>query len=279
MTTVSSNPFTITVTQQNGGISGLEFPSNGDPTDAFVAFQFHDPHLDGLPLFGPAGQGTTYIYKYRPRRQSGYYTVFFYSRGDGGVATSTSSYYGAHPYPYQPGGPDSANHVWEIAMRGDNVYTSAGAGTTHSLVYDEWRTVALRVVRNGPDSKTATLWVNLPSQADRDVIVKTITASGWGESPEPSPKLTFGDAPWYASLPWKHERLSGILRGLKVFNKALSTADILSEAASEELVTSEGQQNIWYHKPNPKPNDLLCDAGTGREPVWAESTTASLWTP
>jgi hypothetical protein len=146
-------------------------------------------------------------------------------------------------------------------------------------VDDEWRTVALRVVRNGPSSKTATLWVNLPSQADRDVISATITDSGWGENPEPSPKITFGDAPWHERLSYKNERLSGILRGLKIFNKALSTADILSEAASEAIVTPAGQQNIWYHKPNPKPNDLLCDAGTGREPSWAESAKAGLWTP
>lgn len=278
MTKASSNPFSITVSKATSQpISGLNFPSNGDATDAFVAFQFLNPHLDGLPLFGPGGQGATYIYRYLPRSQAGYYTVFFHSRGDGGVASPSASYCGAHPYPLS--GASDTNHVWEIAAAGDNTYTQQGPPNRASVVYNSWRTVILRVVRNSSNSKTFTLWIDAPSTRPQDMLEATITQVGWGESTAPSPALTFGDAPWHESLPWKHERLSGILRGIKIFNIALSDADILAEATSESIATSAGQSNIWYLKPNPTPGDLRCDAGTGREPRWAESTTASLWTP
>jgi len=87
--------------------------------------------------------------------------------------------------------------------------------------------------------------------------------------------LTVGDSPWYAF--YQHERLSGVVRGFKFFNKVLSEADTLSEAASDILVTSAGLANIWWKKINPTPDDLLCEAGTGRNPVWAEATKAALW--
>ena len=74
----------------------------------------------------------------------------------------------------------------------------------------------------------------------------------YGEINPPSPALTFGDSPWYASF--QHERLSGVLRGIKIFNKVLSESDMLAEAAADTLVTNEGQANIWYMNINPTPN-------------------------
>ena len=83
-------------------ITGLNFPSNGDsPSTAFVAFQFLNPQNQGLPIWGPNGAGVTYIWKYKPRQQLGYYVTLWWSENgnflwDNG---SSNTYYGAHPYP------------------------------------------------------------------------------------------------------------------------------------------------------------------------------------
>ena len=58
--------------------TGLVFPSNGQtPADETVRFKFVNPHLNGLPIYGPGGAGLTYIFKVRPKQQTGYYTTFF----------------------------------------------------------------------------------------------------------------------------------------------------------------------------------------------------------
>lgn len=260
----------------DGEIAGLDFPSNGDdPADAFVAAQIVDPQLDGLPIWGPDGAGTTWIWKIVPRHQTGYYVTFWWSDGSGGFlwdGGQANSYYGAHPYP--DGGAGGETHDWEIATDygGDYRDTRLGYGQYKAVVYDQWYTQALRVTRNPDGTKTLVFYTELPSVADGDVIEVPLSA-GYGEIDPPSPMITLGDSPWYAS--YQHERLSGVLRHLKIFDRVLSEDEMLIEADQEE-VSAPG---IWYRKIDPRPDDLLCDSGTGREFVWADpQNTAALWT-
>jgi hypothetical protein len=259
------------------GSTGLTFPSNGDaPSNAFVAFQFLNPNLDGLPIWGPGGAGTTYLWKIMPRQQTGYYVTFWWSNNgsflwDGGTA---NSYYGAHPYPTS-GSVSGTTHWWEIATDYGADKFATRAGINKLVVKDRWYSQALRVMRNSDGTKTLVFYTELPSTADADVIEWTVPST-YGETNPPSPALTVGDSPWYASF--QHERLSGIVRGFKFFNRVLSEADTVAEAGSDALVTSAGQANIWWKKINPTPDDLVCEAGTGRTPAWAETTKATLWT-
>lgn len=257
---------------------GWNFPSNGDsPSGAFVAFQFANPQSNGLPFKGPSNQGVTFLWKYMPRQQAGYYVVPWYSRNDGQFnEPTTDPYYGAHPYP-QGGGSGTTTHDWEIAAE-NNDYTNTLSGSPKLVVKDQWYSQALRVTHNsGPNTLTLRFYTSLPSTANGDIIEHE-TAAGYGDASITSPAITFGDSPWYALF--QHERLSGILRGVKLFSKALTEADIISEAASDSLVTSEGQANIWWKKSNPQSvDDLTCDAGTGRTFVWADAANkATLWT-
>jgi hypothetical protein len=249
--------------------TGLDFPSgltsSGDP---YIAFQFLNPQNDGLPFAGPGNQGCTYIWKYRPRQQTGYYSQFWWSQNDGHF---THDYYGPPPYPDPP--PTGTAHNWEIsAERGDDQITEAG--DEHDVVYDVWHTQAFRVVHNGNNTVTLRFWITLPSNAPHDII-EDITDVGYGDVTPPSPALTWGDNPWFPDF--GHERLSGIVRGIKIFNIALSDQDIFDEAASESLVTANGIANIWYMKINPTPDNMLCEAGTGRTPTWASATKPTLW--
>ena len=256
----------------------LRFPSNGDtPSNAFVALQFLNPHSNGLPIWGPGSGasrlGVTYIWRIKTRQQTGYYVTFWWSNDgsflwDGG---SSNTYVGAHPYP-QSGDNTGTTHWWEIAgmaSGADNLNTLSGSPKT--VVHDTWYTQALRITVNGDGSKTARFYTALSSVANGDVISAS-AASGWGETNPPSPALTFGDSPWYASF--QHERMSADLAWMKIFAADLGETDMLTEAADGSAIkTSAGASNVWYHKRGfATVDDLTCDAGTGRAFSWADAS-------
>jgi hypothetical protein len=275
----ASRSATVTVDEASA-LQGLSFPSNGDaPADAFVAFQFANPQNNGLPLWGPSGQGATYMWKYRPRQQNGYYVTFWWSRGDGHFDGYNSGFYGGHPYPNDgvsvPPLTSVGTHNWEIATWAQDIQQTR-AGSNKRVIKDVWYTQALKVVRNSANSKTLTFYTALPSTANGDVIEYTVTDPGYGETVPPSPMITFGDSPWYPD--YQHERLSGVIRHIKIFNIALSEGDILAEADADTLVTPTGQANVWYMNINPTPDDITDKSGRGHNPVWAGPERAQLWT-
>src|SRR5512139_3730409 len=85
----------------NGGPRyALDFPSNvtgGDQSAPFVALQYDDPHLNGLPFAGPSNAGVTYMWRVKHRAQTGYYVTLWWSQGNGGF-TPDHQYVGGHPY-------------------------------------------------------------------------------------------------------------------------------------------------------------------------------------
>jgi hypothetical protein len=274
-----SQSTTVTVTAAGTTATGLNFPSNGDsPSGAFVAFQFTNPHLNGLPMWGANNGGVTYMWKYRPRQQAGYYVTFWWSNNGTFEWNSgkPDSYYGAHPYP-RGGGTGTTIHDWEIGgldYGSDFITTQTGA--SKQVVKERWYTQALRITVNGDGTKTARFYIDLPSTAPGDVI-QVVSPAYFGSSVPPAPALTFGDSPWFAN--YQHERLSGVLRGIKIFNRVLSESDTLAEAASDALVTSQGAANVWYMNINPTPSDISDKSGRGHHPAWAQpSSRASLWT-
>jgi hypothetical protein len=259
--------------------TGLDFPSNGDsPTDAFVAFQFTSPP----GVWGPGNSGMTYIWKYRPRQQNGYYVTMWYSRGDGHFESGGyDAYYGGHPYPYPPrGGDTNPNHVWELAGM-ENGRDTLGTGTSDddgqsvAIANNVWHTQALRITVNGNGSKTARFYFRLPAVGSGDYIEFTASSS-YGTSQPRTPRITFGDSPWYAD--YQHERMSGVIRHIKIFTTSLSQADVLSEAASESLATGAGQTSVWYMNINPTPSDISDKSGRGHNPTWASSARPTLYT-
>ncbi len=260
-----------------GGAPGdrfaLDFPSNvtgGDQSAPFVALQFDDPQLDGLPFAGPGGAGVTYMWRVNQRAQTGYYVTRWWAEGDGGF-TSDAQYVGGHPYP-KVGNNTGTTQRWEIAAPagGDYFDTRAGLATSKDVVYDQWRTQALRVVRNGNGSKTYTFYTELPSLEPIDVLEWTSGTGGdIAEQPPPSPKLTIGDSPWYMS--YQHERLSGLFGELIIEASARTEGEIVEQAQSLKALTPAFAADIWYFKPGWRSlDDLTCEAGTGRSFHWAD---------
>jgi hypothetical protein len=187
---------------------------------------------------------------------------------------SSNTYYGGHPYP-RGGGGSTTTHDWEVATDrgGDYIYTLAGYGVSKTVVKGAWYTQALVV---DGSARTVRFYITLPSTANGDIIEVT-GLSSYGNINPPHPALTFGDSPWFQEY-YGNERLSGILRHIKIFNRKLSQADILAEAASENLATTAGTANIWYMNINPTPDDISDHSGKGHNFAWANSNKAALWT-
>jgi hypothetical protein len=271
-------------------INGLRFPSKDDvPTDAFVAFQFLNPHLDGLPFNGPGGAGVLYLWEIYLRAQAGYYVTVWW--GNNGTflwkgAGTAASYVGGHPYP-RDGGSGRANgtvHDWELAgvdmdgdgggdptHDGDNLITLAG--TSKLVVKDRWYLQGLRVVDNGDTTCTATFFIDLPSLANGDIIQCT-SAPGFFDTNPPSPAVTWGDSPWAQG-----ERMSSTLRRTKtIANGGFTNAEVVTESADmSRLVLPLAQSDIWHGKTNYTSNDdLACNYGTGRTGAWANANKATL---
>jgi len=252
----------------------LDFPSNvtgADQLAPFVALQFDDPHLDGLPFAGPGGAGVTYMWRVLQRAQTGYYVTLWWAEGDGDF-TPSAQYVGGHPYP-KVANNTGTTHRWEIAAPagGDYFDTRAGSATSEDVVYDIWRTQALRVVRNPDASKTYTFYADLPSLAPIDVLEWTSGTGGdVAETPPPSPKITIGDSPWYGV--YQHERLSGLFGELIIDAAARSEEEIVAQASDLRHLTSAFAADIWYFKPGWRTvDDVTCEAGTGRALYWADS--------
>jgi hypothetical protein len=264
--TAASNVFTLTCTGAGGSASssttvsvqggvaeaGLDFPGSA-ATSGTIRFRFTNP----LAIY-PA----TYLWKFRPRQQNGYYTTFFWGN-DGSFLwgpTAPDSYYGAHPYPSPP--PNGSAHKWEISVFGDDYLSS------QDVVYDRWYTQALRVWSDGSGKHHEFYW-DLP---DTTRVIRVDVPSSYGNIMPPSPALTFGDAPWNES----DEIMNGVLRGIQVYDVALSLSDILAEFGSPRS-TADGTVHLWYLNLDPTPTDISDKSGNAHHPQWVGDERPALW--
>ena len=258
-------------------INGLQFPSTVDaPTARFIAFQFKNPQLDGMPFYGGDGEtsGSTWVWEFKPTQQAGYYVTFWYSDldflWDGG---GSNTYYGCHPYPV--GGGQNTVHNWEIAgLNGgaDNQTTLGGSPLV--VVKEQWYKQAFRLVVNGDGTKTGKFYIDIPPTGGIDdfvsssIIEYTVTDT-FGDTVSPNTYITFGDSPWFPDF--QHERMSGVLGRVKIFNASMTEGEILSESRDfTALQTTKGTNNIWWGKTSfDNVFDLTCDYGTNRSASWS----------
>ena len=250
--------------------TGLEFPRNDQvPDGQTVRFKFNNPHLNGLPIYGPGGAGVTYIFKVRPKQQTGYYTTFFWANDDGAGNISTflwdggsaDTFYGMHPYP--PSGSGGTTHAWEIAVE-QNDFTNG------TVVKDVWYTQVVRVWSDSNGKHQEFYW-DWPNK-DAGHMVTRISPTSWGNVNPPAPALTFGDAPWQPGL----ELCSCTLRGIQIYAGLLSLTDIQSEINSPQS-TAAGITSIWYKNINPTPSDISDKSGAGHNPSWVGSNRPTLY--
>ena len=257
--------------------TGLDFPGSvavantPGPSPRTMRFKFENPHLNGLPIYGPGNAGVTYLWRAYPRQQNGYYTAFFWGNDDGQNNLNTfiwlpgggaDSYYGAHPYPQPP--PSGAQHKWEVSVEQNDFLNG-------DVQYNRWHTQALRVWVDGQGRKHHEFYWNLPF-TDKQHSINYLAPRSWGNRLPTVPALTWGDAPW---APGK-EVWNGLLSGIQVYESCLSVADILSEATVSRS-TVRGADSLWYQNLNPTPNDIADKSGRGHHPEWVGAERPRLW--
>jgi hypothetical protein len=235
-------------------ITGLIFPSNGE-ADNDIRFV-----LTGADLLDPFP--ATYIWRVNNVQQNGYYTNFFW--GPDGSFTG-AGYYGFHPYPDSP--PSGSTHKYEISANGADYVTGSPA-----ITVDAWRTQAA-VVTNSGGNVTLTYYYDLSSLSNK--IETTFNGYAAGFPPAGTPALIWGGAPWNTG----NECLSGTLRGIQVYNSALSEANIAAAAAlnNDADVLALGL-DPWYLNMNPTPSDISDKSGNGHDPAWSTANRPTLYT-
>lgn len=249
--------------------TGLDFPGSA-AVSTTMRFKFVDPHSNGLPIYGPGGNGVTYIWRAYPRQQPSYYTAFFWGNDDGAGNLNTflwvdgrgaDSYYGAHPYPLSP--PNGNTHAWEISVEQADF-------TNGTVEYNRWHTQALVVWSDGGRKHHEFYW-DLPKTDSANRVVR-VSDLAWGNRTPPHPALTWGDAPWNPG----NEVWNGVLRGIQIYATKLSVDEILSEV-SQPLSTARGASSIWYLNVNPKPDDISDKSGKDHHPLWVGNARPGLY--
>lgn len=251
-------------------VFGLEFPSNGESPEAtMVAFR-----LTGANNPSP-GYPMTYVYRYRPEAQAGYYSPWFYCNTANTSFDAGNGYYGPIPIP-DDGLETDTDHSWCISTNGVDYPTAPGTnddnGNDLAVVKAQWYTQAMVVRLVNTDELEIKFYWNLSVNVNR--VITYTSVNDWANAFPPSgtPGIVFGDAPWSVG----NERLSGILGPVKVINTNLSQADIVSEAADmTQLVTSAAQANRWWFKPTFDSVDDLTDAVTGKAGAWYNANKAT----
>jgi len=252
--------------QAQSGVTGLDFPGTSGTS---IRFRWMNPQNIGLPIYGPSGQGVTYVWRAYPRQKASYYTTFFWANDDGSCNLNAwfwdngaiNSTYGAHPYPSPA--PNGTTHFWEIAIEGQDIVNSS------PIVYDRWYTQALRVWGAPGSPKHHEYYYDLPDTTK--VISYTTSRSNWGDKLPPGPALTFADAPHNCGA----ETYDGILRGIQIYNTLLSTAEITQEINTP--LSSGKASSIWYLNINPTPSDISDKSGKGHNPSWVGTNRPALY--
>lgn len=237
-------------------VTGLIFPSNGSST---VRFHFQTP---------PSIQPLTVIWKINPTQQSGFYTTFFWGFEDGTLILE-AAYWGCHPYPQ--GNP--AIHNWEIAINGQDDITDENSNST-VVTKGQWYTQAAVSTLSGSDELDVKFYWNLSVNANR-LIQHTTNGVNYLNDLPSDPGLFFGDAPWSEG----NELLSGTLRGLQIYDAALTLQQIQDrmDLTSNSAVVAADPGSLWYCNLNPTPSDISDKSGNGNNPVWANANRPTLY--
>ena len=255
------------VSSGNVAITGLEFPSNGAGT---TRFEFTGA---ALPTIVPL----TLIWRVRPVQQTGYYTTFFWAENSFAFFNPDvvlKPYFGCHPYPQ--GGAAGTVHNWEISVQGVDDIVDENANDTTVVKDGTWYQQAAVATEIATDLDVNYYW-NLSVNSNRLINYRS-TGTWFDNQTWTSPALTFGDAPWSPT----NELLSGVLRGIQIYQAALTLAQIdtlrVLETDSAVLTTTASLSlTPWYLNMNPTPTDINDKSGSAHHPAWVGANRPTLW--
>lgn len=235
----------------------------------------------------------TVIIRARPKSQTGYYSWLWHSPNTGTWDSGAYSF-GTHPYPcdggydgsgYQTGGTGEAgtDHYYEIAgvgapadkiaipMEPATQVNKSGVWVTH-----------VRTCETTGGNLRHRMWPDFSSDPSR-YVETTITTGSLG-SAGGAPAFYLGCSDWRAGIPsagQNDECVSALVRGIRLYNACLSSADITAEINAINTNTtgsSGGASAVWYINDSPTPSDVSDKSGAGHSPSWANANRPGLWT-
>lgn len=245
-------------------LAGLLFPENiGAPDEASsVRLKW-----TGANLIQPFP--ATFLWKFRPVQQTGYYTTFFH--GPDGSFTA-AGYYGFHPYP--PGGSSGTTHKWEISIDGNDFVTDDNANDTTVVKDGTIYAQAATVQQSGAELLAKFYW----DLRDTSKVITVTTNSNYASGfPPTSPALSWGTAPWQPNV----ENGYDMHRGWQQYAAVLTLPQILAriDLTTNASVVAADPGSLWYVNLNPTPSDVQDKSGAGHHPSWQNSNRPTLWTP
>jgi hypothetical protein len=248
-------------------LTGLVFPSNTGTDANTVRFSLAGSNA-------PAMSPLTILYRVNPVQQTGYYTTFFRSDDNADFINIVKlrGYVGCHPYPQ--GGASGTTHNWEISIEGNDYITDDNANDT-TVVKGQWYQQAMVQTAVGNNQHVVYYW-DLVTNSNRVMTYQTTTNPL--ANTQSAPSLMWADNPWNPA----DECLSGTLRGMQVFQSALTLTQInalrVCETDAAALSVASAQSvTHWYLNINPTPSDVSDKSGNGRNPVWVNANRPTLY--
>lgn len=265
--------------------AGLQFPGNGTANSDIRLL------WNGANLLSRTAQ--TVIWKIRYDAQAGYYAVTWSAYNDGTFHFDQYEF-GGHPYPCDgafdgngnatgaTGGSGTVHYMELAGIPGGQDGIALPINPAFLIVKDgRWLTQARTCEVISGTTLRHKVYPDIEN-APSDYIQREVLLSSL---PSPSaPAFYFGASDWRTNQPSSgrnDECPSGVLRGMKLFNAALSASDIATEAASETNTpqTAAGIASVWYMNINPTPTDVTDKSGAGHDPTWANANRPTAWTP
>lgn len=218
--------------------------------------------LDGVsflwnPITFLAQTPATLIWRVKYQSHAYYYTNGFYMNNFGGEFVDDHGYWAAQPFP-EPA--PNGERVWEISTDFDDF-------TGGTVEYNRWYVQSLRI---GGSLLRPSFEYYYDLEYNPTSKLTQTNAHDWVQTA--SPVLIFGDNGWTNT---NSESLHGDLRGLQIYNDQLSVANLITEAANQDIngaQTAAGQAALKYINQNPTPSDISDKSGNGNHPDWLNSS-------
>ena len=261
-------------------MNGLNFPSNGTANSDIRLIWSGANYLPRYPH--------TAIWRVNYSQQTGYYAVTWHADIANSFDPTSYFQFGAHPYPSdgtysavtgeaQSNG-DSTVHYMESAGNPNKDVIALPMEPAFQITKGVWYTQARVAYQSGTDiiHRTYPDVDNNPSKYIEVTVTKSSVDTD--ETAATSPVFYFGASHWQAGVPsagQNDETISGILRGMRLFDTNLSITDIQAESAAigdDTAASSAGQANTWYINDNPTPTDVTDKSGSGHNPLWNDLT-------
>lgn len=258
---------------------GLQFKENGvTGSDIRIVW-------DGANLLDRDDHTAIWLAKYDD--QLGYYATAWHAANTGtwaGSGNSSNYGFGTHPYPCD-GTYDANGQALVGTSSTGTVHYQEIAGLTAKdhiqkpdgpfILVDDGRWLAqARTCHTDGTNLVHRFYPDVLNATDEYIEITQTISSVYSDNPT-DPAFYFGASDWTVSGSTNDECPFGVLRGFRLFDAALSWAEVLQEVNAigngNNAVSTTGLANTWYINDNPTVADITDKSGANHSPSWANT--------